>query len=242
MTFLNWLTARGLTLASCPQGDLDEWTAAASISQHGPAGHFIRWARNQKLTSLSFPATRWAGPTRVIDAEGRWAQARQLLNDGTLRPEDRVAGLLVLLYAQQPATISRLTLGHVQPSGGEVHLRLGREPVVLPEPLAGLVLHLVATRQGHATTGDQGTSPWLLPGGRPGQPISPYRLSERLHQIGIRSGPARSTALFQLATELPAAILARILGIHRDVVVAWQRASAGDWMSYAADVSRRQED
>src|SRR6266568_4115323 len=142
VTFLNWLTARGLTLASCPQGDLDEWTAAASISQRGPAGHFIRWARNQKLTSLSFPATRWAGPTRVIDAEGRWAQARQLLHDGTLKPEDRVAGLLVLLYAQQPATISRLTLGHVQSSGGEVHLRLGREPVVLPEPLAGLVLHL----------------------------------------------------------------------------------------------------
>ena len=213
--------------------------AAASTSQRGPAGHFIRWASNQKLTSLDFPATRWAGPTRVIDAEGRWAQARRLLHDGTLKPEDRVAGLLVLLYAQQPATISRLTLGHVQASGGEVRLRLGREPVVLPEPLAGLVLHLAATRQGHATIGDQGTSPWLLPGGRPGQPISPYRLSERLHQIGIHPGPARSTALFQLATELPAAILARMLGIHIDVAVAWQRASAGDWMTYAADVSRR---
>jgi hypothetical protein len=198
--------------------------------------------RNQKLTSLDFPATRWAGPTRVIDAEGRWEQARQLLHDGTLQPGDRVAGLLVLLYAQQPATISRLTLGHIQASGSEVTLRLGREPVVLPEPLAGLVLHLVATRQGHASTGDQGTSPWLLPGGRPGQPISPYRLNERLRQIGIRSGPARSTALFQLATELPAAILARMLGIHIDVAVAWQRASAGDWMTYAADVSRRQED
>jgi hypothetical protein len=31
-------------------------------------------------------------------------------------------------------------------------------------------------------------------------------------------------------------------GIHIDVAVAWQRASAGDWMTYAADVSRRQED
>jgi hypothetical protein len=238
--FLDWLTARGLTLASCPQGDLDEWTAAATASQRGPAGHFIRWARNQKLTSLDFPATRWAGPTRVIDAEGRWAQARRLLHDGTLKPEDRAAGLLVLLYAQQPATISRLTLGHVQPSDGEVRLRLGREPVVLPEPLAGLILHLAAARQGHATTGDRGTSPWLLPGGRPGQPISPYRLSERLRQIGIQPGPARSTALFQLATELPAAILARMLGIHIDVAVAWQRISAGDWMTYAADVSRRE--
>jgi hypothetical protein len=39
---------------------------------------------------------------RVIDAEGRWAQARRLLHDDALKPEDRVAGLLVLLYAQQP--------------------------------------------------------------------------------------------------------------------------------------------
>jgi hypothetical protein len=113
-----------------------------------------------------------------------------------------------------------------------VHLRLGQEPV---EPLAGLVLRLIDARQGHATTGDQGTSPWLLPGGRPGQPISP----DRLRQIGIHPGPDRSTALFQLATELPAAILARMLGIHIDVAVAWQRASAGDWMTYAADIARR---
>ena len=67
----------------------------------------------------------------------------------------------------------------------------------------------------------------------------PCRLAERPHQIGIQPGPARSTALFQLATELPAAILARMLGIHIDVAVAWQRISARDWMTYAADVSRR---
>jgi len=30
-----------------------------------------------------------------------------------------------------------------------------------------------------------------------------------------------------------------MLGIHVSVAVAWQRASAGDWMTYAADVSRR---
>ena len=54
----------------------------------------------------------------------------------------------------------------------------------------------------------------LLPGGRPGQPISPCRLAGRLHQIGIHLGPARSTAPFRLATALPAAILASLLGIH----------------------------
>lgn len=87
--------------------------------------------------------------------------------------------------------------------------------------------------------GAHGISPWLLPGGRPGQPISPYHLTERLHQIGIQPGPARSTALFQLAAEVPAAILARMPGIHINVAVAWQHASNGDWAAYAADISRR---
>ena len=45
---------------------------------------------------------------------------------------------------------------------------------------------------------------------------------------------ARSTALFTLAAELPAAILARMLGIHISVAVQWQGASSGDWMTYAA--------
>ncbi len=56
-----------------------------------------------------------------------------------------------------------------------------------------------------------------------------------------RFGQSRSAALFQLATDLPAAILARMLGIHISVAVAWQRASAGDWASCAADVSHRLE-
>ena len=241
VAFLDWLAAGDATLASCTQASLDEWMAAANLSQRSPTGNFVRWARNQKLATVDFPATRWDGPARVIDTEARWDQARWLLHDHSAGPEDRAAALLVLLYAQQPAAISRLTIDHVQASGDQVRLILGREPVVLPEPLASLVLQVAATRRGHAVIGDRGSSPWLFPGGRPGQPISPCRLAERLHQIGIHPGPARSTALFQLATELPAAILARLLGIHIKVAVAWQRACAGDWMTYAADISHRLE-
>ena len=137
------------------------------------------------------------------------------------------------------SAISHLTLGHVDTSDDQARIRLGREPVVLPEPLDALVLQLVATRHGHAAIGDAGTSPWLFPGGQPGQPISAYQLAERLRQLGIRSGQSRSAALFQLATDLPAAIPARLLGIHISAAAAWQRAAAGDWAAYAADISHR---
>ena len=236
---LDWLTVRDLTLATARQGDLDAWLASAQASHRTDAGNFVRWARKQKLTSMDFAATRWGGPAGVIDTETRWQQACWLLHDDTLKPGDRVAGLLVLLYAQTAATVSRLTTGHIQASGNTVQIRLGREPVVLPEPLDALILQVAATRHGHAAIGGQETSPWLFPGGQPGRPISAYQLGGRLRQLGIHSGQSRSAALFQLATDLPAALLAQMPGIHITVAVAWQRASAGDWMAYAADVSRR---
>ena len=34
-------------------------------------------------------------------------------------------------------------------------------------------------------------------------------------------------------------MLARLLGIHIKVAVVWQRASAGDWTTYAAHYSHR---
>ena len=239
IVLLEELGIRGCALADARQADLDAWLTSDQACHRRDAGHFVRWARQHKLTSLEFPATRWHGPTRTIDTEARWAQARWLLHDHTVNTINRVAGLLVLLYAQTPAAISRLTLEHVQTAGHAVHLRLGREPVALPEPLAGLIIDLLARRRGHAALGDQGTSPWLFPGGRPGQPISAYQLAERLRQLGLRPAQSRTTALFGLAAELPAAVLARLLGIHIKVAVEWQHASAGDWTTYAADYSRR---
>jgi hypothetical protein len=241
-TLLEWLTTRNLTLASCRQDHLDQWLTSDHTASRREAGHFVRWALTARLTrpDLSFPATRWAGPSGAVNAEHRWSVARQLLHDDTLKPEDRVAGLLLLLYAQRPATISRLTVGHIERHDtGTVLLHLGSTPVVLPEPLATLTLTLIATRTGHAVIGAPATTPWLFPGGRPGHPVSAYQMGQRLHGLDIQPALARSTALLQLAAELPAAILARTLGIHIAVAVAWQRAAAGDWTTYAAELARK---
>ncbi len=175
-----------------------------------------------------------AGPARVLDGQARWDAARRLLHDGTLNSRDRLAGLLVLLYAQPVARVSRLTTSHVTTSGTTVQIRLGPAPITLPEPVADLTRQLLGGKRGHATTWAADPSPWLFHGGQPGCPVSASHLGQRLKDLGIQPGPARSTALFQ-----PAALLARMLGIHIDVAVAWQHASAGDWMTYAADVSRR---
>lgn len=239
IAFLKWLSAHQCTLQTCQQADLEAWAADTSATYREEAGRLIRWARANKLTTCQLASNRWNGPAQSIDHEHRWDSARRLLHDGNVKPEDRLAGLLVLLYAQQTTAVSHMTTDQINASTGEVTVRFGRVPIQLPEPVAAIARTVLSKRKGHATIGVVAPSPWLFPGGQPGRPISTQRLTQRLNAIGIRPSPDRSTALFQLATEVPAAILARTLGIHTDVAVTWQRHSAGDWTAYAAAISHR---
>ena len=148
--FLDWLTARGLTLAACTQAELDQWLAGTS--RHlARSANFVRWAVARRHASgLTAPATRWTGPSGPLDQDRRWADARRLLHDDTYPAADRVAWLLVLLYAQKLTAITALTTQHVQHRDGRTLLRLGSRPVVLPAPLDDLVAGLAAGRETRA--------------------------------------------------------------------------------------------
>ena len=238
--FLDWLTARGLTLAACTQADLDQWLAGTS-GHLVRSANFVRWAVARRHASgLTAPATRWTGPSGPLDQDRRWADARRLLHDDAYPAADRVAGLLVLLYAQKLSVITALTTQHVLHEDGRTLLRLGSRPIVLPAPLDALVAGLAAGRRPPGSSLLGVPSPWLFPGRRPGSALTEDALAQRLHALGISPRQGRSTALFTLAADVPAAILAKTLGIHVQAAIQWQKISAGDWAAYAADVSRRQ--
>ncbi|UQA92481.1 hypothetical protein [Streptomyces halobius] len=171
----------------------------------------------------SLPIVAW-GDTKHVNAAMR---ALDTLPDGSPTAASSVK-----------SAIFRLTVDHIEETDGVVRLRLGDVPVDLPGPVAELALQQVAVRRSHAALA-RTDSPWLFPGGQLGRPISVWAMGERLRKLGIRLAETRSTALFQLATELPAAVFARTLGIGITVAVKWQRAVAGDWGTYAAEVSRR---
>jgi hypothetical protein len=237
---LELLDGHGLTLATLTQAHLDTWVAGRRFTYPKETRHFIRWALARKHAhGLAVTEERHRTSARVShDIQRRWDDARRLLHD-SLPLHDRVAGLLALLYAQALPDIASLTTAHVHDDGTEVKITLGTVPVTLPGPMATLVRELAATRPGHATIGCADTGPWLFPGGRPGHPLDAKRIGERLKNIGLHPRHDRATALFTLAAELPAASLARTLGISIQIAAQWQRASAGDWMNYAAEVTRR---
>jgi len=238
-SFLDWLTARGLTLGNCIQAELDQWLAGTS-SHLARSANFVRWAVGRRhAPALTAPATRWTGPSAPLDQDRRWADARRLLHHGAYPADDRVAGLLVLLYAQKLSAITALTNQHVQAGDGRTLLHLGSRPIILPTPLDDLVAGLADGRRRPGSSLLQVPSPWLFPGRHPGTALTPDALGLRLHALGISPRQGRSTALLTLAAEVPAAILAKTLGIHVQVAIQWQKISAGDWAAYAADISHR---
>ena len=187
---------------------------------------------------LSFPAVRWNGPTRPMDDEARWDTARRPAarrHPQARRPPCRPAvAPLCNGPPRSPGSPSTTSRRRTQaPASTSAPSPSNSRPPSLTSPSKQVTVPC-----SHATLA-RTNSPWLFPGGQPGRPISAWAMGERLRKLGIRLAEARSTALFQLATELPAAVLACTLGIDITVAVKWQRAAAGDWAAYAAEASRR---
>lgn len=160
---------------------------------------------------------------------------RRLLHAAEVDLRDRVAGLLILVYAQPLTTVLGLKIEHVTVEHERVFLRLGRDPLELPEPLDHLTAVLANNPAGRATTGVAGADPpWLFQGMRVGQPMSHSRASRRLRRLGIRTLEGRTSAILTLAAALPPTILAELLGISETSASKWYRLAGGEWGRYAA--------
>jgi len=231
--FLTWLRCRGRSLDSLTQADVDEWFAT-DVKARDRARVFLVWATARRATGdLALPPPRKPSPAGSVDLNTRWRTARRLLHDEDLDPADRVVGALVVIYAQRLTNIARLTVDDVSSSNGDVFLRLGKESVWMPEPL-GKFLRQLPWRRQVGIAGKLKQSVWLFPGRQAGRHQHPEYLRTRLAGIGIECIPARNAALIQLASQVPAAVIADLLGIHVSTATKWVALGGGNWASYAA--------
>lgn len=231
--FLAWLREQHRPLAQDTQGDLDTWLTIRPQARRRLPG-FLRWAQPRGLTRLDATYPPAGDPISFVGDDQRWGVARRLLADDAVEARDRVAALLLLLYAQPAARIIRLTRASIQVDDHEVRLRLGEDHVLLPPPLSELIQRLpeqVPTGMArNLVNGDL----WLFPGRSPGHPMSPTTMSARLRKLGIEPRATRNTALLQLGAELPSLVLADLLGVHINTAERWNAAAGARWTNYAA--------
>jgi hypothetical protein len=234
--FTAWLARRGQPLQQCRQADADDWLATGPAA--GQVRDFLTWAAARGHC----PVLHVPGPARhdgtAASQDQRWALAARLLHDNTLDLTDRAAGCLVLLYGQQLSRIAAMTTSQVTSQDGTVVVRFGRHDTPVPGPLGAILTELIRTGRTHTGTGAPASTPWLFPGGLPGQPITAARLGQRLRTLGIYAMAGRRAALTDLAAQLPAAVLADLLNLAPQTAVHWMRQAGADWTRYAADLAR----
>ena len=144
----------------------------------------------------------------------------------------RVAGILLLLYAQPLTKIAALQTTAVVSVDGDTRIMLGQEPIPLPQLFADMLHRHLATRPNLRTAGGVAVSPWLFPGVLPGRHLTAQSITTRLRSLGINLLGARNTALQSLAAEVPPPLVAELLGYSYNVVQRHADIAAQPWARY----------
>lgn len=239
-SLISWLRARDVDLAHCQQSHLDEFLAEPP-DRRTRVGPFVRWAVDKRhAPPLEIP-TSYSLPQHTIEQDHRWQLVKWLLsNESDIDPTDRLAGLLVLLFGQPASRIVRLRTDDLNVTTNRTILKLGAHPIRLPPPVSQIARKAIRNRRTHVKLGQNQDNPWLFPG-RPGMHLSAARMSVRLNSLGIECRRGRNRTMAELAAQLPAAVLSKLLGIDVKTATRWSAHSNASDARYAAELARRSE-
>lgn len=147
----------------------------------------------------------------------------------------RAGGALMLLFGLNLTRVLAISSNQLCERSGDTYLMLGEHELLLPPVLADLLTQLPRPARGQTLPNVKIERRLLFPGRTPHRAIDPERFANRLKQRGIRPRGGRNTALIQLASELPAAVLSDILGIDIATATRWASYAKRDWHGYLAN-------
>jgi hypothetical protein len=230
--FLTWLhSTHSRSLATCLQPDVDEWLASGPTTR-SKVRNLLAWAKKTRLNRSVHITHRQAPPSRALTQDQRLEWLRELLEGDSESLSYRVAGILLLLYAQPLTKVAALRTSAITFADNDVCISLGKEPIPVPSPFANMLAGYVDSRPHLRAAGGLATSPWLFPSVRPGRHRQPKEIMERLGRLGIDLLGARNTALQSLVVAAPAPLVAELLGYSYNIVQRHAEIAAQPWARY----------
>jgi hypothetical protein len=235
--FLTWLhDTHQRTACNCTQLDVDAWLASGPATRSA-IRTFLVFARHTRINTRVQAQHRTARHSPALTQQQRLAWLNELLTGTSESLPYRVAGVLLLLYAQPLARVAALRASDVQTEDTQLRITLGKHPAVVPDPLAGLLLTHLHNRP-NLRAGGGASSPWLFPGIRAGEHLHPHSIMLRLRALGINLLGARNRAISDLVTEVPPPLVADALGYSHQVAFKHAAAAAEPWARYAGRKTR----
>jgi len=231
--FCNWLAAEHhATVEQLTQAHIDLWQSTGPTTREHIL-RFIRWAIKAKLIASDLEVTphrRGTAPRMPIAQQN--AVIEQVAHQQTLHPRDRLAAILIIVFAQRAEDVAALTWDRVTITADTVTIDLAGLPIHLPPPLDEPVRALAASTYNSQTAAHR-NSPWVFRGYTPGRHVGPAHLRSYLRPI-LAALEARLGTLNELTQTTPIAILAETLGYSPETLEAHARASASTYSRYIA--------
>ncbi|MEE6140767.1 recombinase XerD [Mycobacterium sp. 050128] len=237
--FLTWLhNTHCRTLATCRQQDVDEWLASGPTTRL-KVRNLLAWAKKTRLNNSVQITHRQPPPSRALTEEQRLAWLRELLHGDSESLAYRVAGILLLLFAQPLTKIAALPTSAIASTENEVRISLGQEPIPVPRPFADMLANHMRRRPNLGAAGGVADSPWLFPSVRPGRHLGPQMIMERLARLGIDLLGARNTALQSLVVAAPPPLVAELLGYSYNTAQLHAEIAAQPWARYVTKTAAK---
>ncbi|MEU4290826.1 hypothetical protein AB0E63_21580 [Kribbella sp. NPDC026596] len=210
---LSWLDQQAMSFGELTQPDLERWIEAYPLWMH--IADFLRWARRRRITphELRLPERVSHDPEMMLGDADRSSLLDRCRHDEHLPLDVRAAGALLLLDGLPLNRIVELTTDKFAPEG----LCISIDAPVISTPPGTPSAARPAPR---ATTSpqrrrlDRASQPRPLAVSRPQRQGSRQRPRSRLplRRHGISAPASRNAALIALAADLPASVLATLLG------------------------------
>ncbi|OXM59734.1 hypothetical protein [Amycolatopsis vastitatis] len=148
MKFLVWLhETYQRTAATCTQQDVDEWLATGPTTRSAIRTFFV--LAKSRLNIQVTIQHRAAKTSPSLSQDQRLAWIHELLTGNSESLPYRVAGMLLLLYAQPLVKVVTFPTSIVDGSETGMSIKLGGHPTDVPEPFASLIREHLATRPNH---------------------------------------------------------------------------------------------
>lgn len=211
---------------------MDTWLTTGPTTRKAIRTFFI--FAKKTGTNMRVEIGHYAAKSRpTLPQEQRLAWLRELLTGTSESLPCRVAGILLLLYAQPLVRVAALRVDavNINETTGTIAISFGKHPVPVPQPFAELLNEHLRNRP-NLRTASVTKSPWLFPGTRAGHHLHPNTIMDRLRSLGLEPLGARNTALDDHLSVTPPPLVADALGYSYQVAFLHADAAGDPWSRY----------
>lgn len=217
-----WAAKHGTTITVLSQPQLESYLADYPGARNSQQT-FVAWlGRTRVNTNVTIP---WRGTT---------------MPEVTVPDADRWDQINTLLFAQPLETVIAMRTDQItlEPDG-RVLVAFHALPIEMPPGLDDLVRrHLTRPGSPSIASTDHG---WLFPGRHPGRHLVRETFRGHLVAVGVRPGRSRHAAMFALASQVPAPVLAELIGIADKTATKWAALATRDWSEYVTQRDTHEE-